>query len=322
MSSQECTCEQKDRVVTSDDEIVCGKCGIIFGYENESIMEMQGQTGKVSQDSVYGGMGSRIYDRDYTGKKVYSTNKQITKTDEKNLKYDNFEHHIQDMQKDARSRLTHQHMKNHTLICDIIRNKANRLDSESNENYSLLSKQVRKEIVKYTLKELNIPYSKSTKKKKSKKTQHDVKNISTWPIFQKESYENIYNRKKPGPKTNSKRSPYSLKKYKKYCSFCKQDRREAVSSHWQKYHKHQFSHTIMYEYFEIESIRKIKDEVIRCLKCDKEGVMYTRKNGSYFFKHEDSTQHSISKKLFTVARLDVKYGCNKKDIIFETGVTA
>jgi len=50
--------------------------------------------------------------------------------------------------------------------------------------------------------------------------------------------------------------------------------------------------------------------------------MYTRKNGSYFFKHEDGTQHSISKKLLTVARLDVKYGCNKKTVTFETGATA
>ena len=214
-------------------------------------------------------------------------------------------------------------MSNYALICDIIRNKANRLDSESNGNYSLLSKQVRKEIVKYTLTELNIPYSKAVKKKKSNKMQPDIKDISTWPIFQKESYEKMYNRKKPGPKINSKRNPYSLKKRGMYCNLCKQDRRESVRSHWQKYHKHQFSHTVMYEHFEIESMRKIKDEVVRCLKCDKEGVMYTRKNGSYFFKHEyNGTQHSISKKLFAVARLDVKYGCNKETVTFETGVVA
>lgn len=321
MESQECTCEQKDKVVTDNDEIVCSKCGTIFGYEQESTIEIQEQAGKISQDSLYGGMGSLIYDRDCHGKKIHASNNQVLKTDKKNLKYDNFEHHIQDMQNDARARLTYQHMKNYVLICDTIRNKANRLDSESNGNYSLLSKQVRKEIVKYTLLELNIPYSKAAKKKNSKKIQQDVKNISTWPIFQKESYEKIHNRKKPGPETNSKRKPYSLKEYKKYCSFCKQDREESIYSHWQKYHRHQFSHTVMYEHFEIESTRKIKDEVKDCLKCDRNGVMYTRKNGSYFFKHDDGTQHFISKKLFTVARLDAKYGCNKKDTTFETGVT-
>ena len=320
LSLQECTCPQKDRVVASDDEVVCSKCGTTFGYEQESIIEIREQTGKISQDSLYGGMGSLISNWDCNGNKIYSTNNQICNTDKKNLKYDNFERHVQEMQKDAKTRLTYLHMKDYPLICDTIRNKATRLDSESNESYSLLSKQVRKEIVKYTLKELNIPYSKTTKKKKSKKIQYDTKNISTWPIFQKESYEKVYNRKKPGIKINSKRIPYSLKKYKKYCSFCKQDRNESVYSHWQKYHEHQFSHTVMYDHFEIESTRKIKDEVPVCPKCNKNGNMYTRKNGSYFFKHNDSTQHSISKKLLTIVRLDVKRnGCNKENMAFETG---
>lgn len=321
MSIQECACEQKNRILASNNEIVCSVCGTTFGHDRESITELQEQSGTILHDSLYGGLGSLIKRQDFQGKAVHSANSRIFDTDKKNLKYDNFEQHIQEMQKDARTRLTYQHMKDFALICSIIRGKAVRLDSESNGRNSLLSKAVRKEIVKYTLMELDIPYSK-TARKKLMKIQHDVKNISTWPIFQKEPYEKIYNKKKPGPKINSKRKPYSLKKRGKYCNLCRQDRRESMLSHWKKYHKHQFSHTIMYKHFEIESMRKIKDEIARCPKCDKDGSMYARKNGSWFFKHEDSTQHSISKKILTATRLYAKRRCNKENTVFETGVDA
>ena len=58
MSSQRCTCEQRYRIVTSDDEIVCSLCGTTFGYQenrqNESKFDPDGNSQRHHESGILG----------------------------------------------------------------------------------------------------------------------------------------------------------------------------------------------------------------------------------------------------------------------------
>jgi len=58
MSSQKCTCEQRYRVLTGDDEVVCSLCGTTFGYQenrqNEPKFDSDGNSQRHHESGILG----------------------------------------------------------------------------------------------------------------------------------------------------------------------------------------------------------------------------------------------------------------------------